>query len=287
MKPPVIIIGMHRSGTSMLTRFIEDSGVFMGSKKSMGPNEEAFFFQRLNEWILFQKNVTWDNTVNLKFTNEFINENLSRTIKDHLKSPIKTRRYFGGKYNIIGKNLLDLNIMWGWKDPKNTLTLDIWSKIYPDAKIVHIYRNPIDVAFSLQSREKRISKNFKRNKSVKRKEENLKYRYAYNQSLRVLELSEGVRLWEEYIEKAFAAENYFNNILHISYEQFLENPEPVLISLSNFLEIKIDHSIIIKISSQIISRRMYAFTQNDELVAFYKSIKDNELLRKLNYNQII
>ena len=99
---PILIIGMHRSGTTMLTRFIEGSGIFMGSKKSMDKNEESFFFQRINEWILYQKNATWDNSYNLQFSNALINENIVSTIRKRLASNA-TRKYFGGKYNPVGK----------------------------------------------------------------------------------------------------------------------------------------------------------------------------------------
>ena len=68
---PIIIIGMHRSGTSMITRFIEDSGVFIGKKNKMGPNSEAFFFQKINEWLLYQKGASWDSTNNLNFNNNY------------------------------------------------------------------------------------------------------------------------------------------------------------------------------------------------------------------------
>ena len=34
---PIIIIGMHRSGTTMLSRQLEALGVFMGNKKDQQP----------------------------------------------------------------------------------------------------------------------------------------------------------------------------------------------------------------------------------------------------------
>ena len=45
-KEPIIITGMHRSGTSLLTNFLSDCGVFMG--KSLDGNYESVFFQRIN-----------------------------------------------------------------------------------------------------------------------------------------------------------------------------------------------------------------------------------------------
>ncbi|MCS5697200.1 sulfotransferase [Desulfofundulus thermocisternus] len=33
VRPPIIIIGMHRSGTNMLTRMLEELGLFVGERK--------------------------------------------------------------------------------------------------------------------------------------------------------------------------------------------------------------------------------------------------------------
>ena len=41
-RPPIVIIGMHRSGTSIVTRMLEQLGLFVGKKKDM--NHEALFF---------------------------------------------------------------------------------------------------------------------------------------------------------------------------------------------------------------------------------------------------
>lgn len=67
-KEPVIIIGMHRSGTSLLSRVLEQTGVFMGNKKD--ENNEALFFLKFNDWILKQANATWDNPYNYTCVNE-------------------------------------------------------------------------------------------------------------------------------------------------------------------------------------------------------------------------
>ncbi len=51
-KPPIIIVGMHRSGTSMISRILEELGIFMG--KSKDANHKASFFHNLNNWLLQQ-----------------------------------------------------------------------------------------------------------------------------------------------------------------------------------------------------------------------------------------
>src|SRR5699024_9625556 len=43
---PIIVVGMHRSGTSLLSRVLSDIGVFMGNDLSI--NHESSFFQKIN-----------------------------------------------------------------------------------------------------------------------------------------------------------------------------------------------------------------------------------------------
>jgi hypothetical protein len=44
---------------------------------------------------------------------------------------------------------------WGWKDPRNSITLPVWLKLFPDARVIHIVRNGVDVAESLYRRQQR------------------------------------------------------------------------------------------------------------------------------------
>src|SRR5207249_1928963 len=42
--------------------------------------------------------------------------------------------------------------VWGWKDPRNCLTLPFWQSLLPDLKTVIIVRNPLEVAYSMRER---------------------------------------------------------------------------------------------------------------------------------------
>lgn len=47
---------------------------------------------------------------------------------------------------------LGMSEPWGWKDPRTSLTLDFWRRMFPDLKIVVCVRHPTEVALSLQRR---------------------------------------------------------------------------------------------------------------------------------------
>ncbi len=58
VRPPVIVAGMHRCGTTMLVRLLTRVGGFFGTR--LDPNAEAFFFLRLNEGVLRRAGGAWD-----------------------------------------------------------------------------------------------------------------------------------------------------------------------------------------------------------------------------------
>src|SRR5262249_53841661 len=42
--------------------------------------------------------------------------------------------------------------VWGWKDPRNSITLPFWQKVFGGLKVVLCVRNPLEVALSLRRR---------------------------------------------------------------------------------------------------------------------------------------
>jgi hypothetical protein len=41
---------------------------------------------------------------------------------------------------------------WGWKDPRNSLTIDFWKSMLPMQKVIVCVRNPLEVVQSLSKR---------------------------------------------------------------------------------------------------------------------------------------
>ena len=56
---PIIITGMHRSGTSLLSSKLSEMNVFMGIYQDI--NNESLFFQRLNRWMMNHIESSWDD----------------------------------------------------------------------------------------------------------------------------------------------------------------------------------------------------------------------------------
>ncbi len=138
----VCIAGMHRSGTSMIARMIQSCGVYLGPERELAEpfpdNENGFWenreFVKLNEALLRELGGSWDTPPRLpdSFNTGKLGQLRGRAqeLIDRL-GPLK---------------------QWGWKDPRNSLTLPFWRQLIPNLKVVICLRNPLAVLQSLVRR---------------------------------------------------------------------------------------------------------------------------------------
>jgi len=151
--PPIIVAGMHRSGTSLVVRLLDRLGVAMGAER-LG-NDESLLFQEINRTILDPLGASWRNLGFLPSGDRLVLDHpwaarrAARHVREHLVD-----RHFGA----VGAGQLAAPYpRWGWKDPRNSLLLPVWRAVFPGAAIVHVVRDGRDVALSLLSREERRS----------------------------------------------------------------------------------------------------------------------------------
>ncbi|MFH1845155.1 MAG: sulfotransferase [bacterium] len=143
-KTPVCIAGMHRSGTSLVARLLQQCGLHLGPDNQLMPpqqdNPDGFFehveIVRLNNEILAALNGGWDLPPALPAGGlEY------RQLPAHFR--IRARRLVAA---------IGCREPWGWKDPRNSLTLPFWRGLYPDLKVIACVRHPLEVVRSLQRR---------------------------------------------------------------------------------------------------------------------------------------
>ncbi|MFN4298384.1 MAG: sulfotransferase [Thermaurantimonas sp.] len=198
---PVIIMGMHRSGTSFLAEVLHRAGIHMGVKRDH--NFEAFHFLSINQRAMWQAGGDWYKPV-VPASEHFDKWTAEELFKIH----------FGLKGN--GKYILYklINKRWGWKDPRNTFTLPFWLNQFPQAKVIHLIRNGWDVALSLQKRNQKLGE---------------VYKAEFDNPLA------GFNLWNIYITKAFSYE--YSNIHHVKYEDLMKKNSEEISRLENFLKV--------------------------------------------------
>jgi len=141
---PICIAGMHRSGTSMVTRLLNLCGVYLGPESDLAAvasfdNEAGFWenrqFVRVNEEVLARLGGGWDLPPAVTEGWEMGDE-----IAELREEAAELIRQFSPYER------------WGWKDPRNTLMLPFWKRLIPDLKILVCLRSPVEVADSLYQR---------------------------------------------------------------------------------------------------------------------------------------
>ena len=63
MAKPIVVVGMHRSGTSLVSRLLDKLGILMG--RDLQEDHESKFFIGLNKWIYANAGADWARPVAL------------------------------------------------------------------------------------------------------------------------------------------------------------------------------------------------------------------------------
>ena len=277
---PVIIIGMHRSGTSMIARMLEMLGLFVGKKKQQ--DHEAFFFVNINDWLFNQSGGRWDYPVPIHYILK--DKEIRILVADYIKYLMKTPHivsFLGWMKYLHYHTPFNLDFPWGWKDPRNTYTLPLWLDIFPDAKVVHIYRHGVDVANSLKVRREalltRAKELYKSRKLLYWFRQKTGY---FTDTIRCASLEGAFSLWEEYIEEARTnIRESKKPSMELKYEDFLAEPYTTIKSLVSFCDLLATDVSIVKVAEYVKKERAYAYKDNLELKIFSEQVAERLRLK--------
>lgn len=135
----LLVLGMHRSGTSALTGFLHQCGVYLGETMEPLPDNEKGFFEnfklhQFNEKILAKNHVTWSDFIyNINFEDEDV---------DKLKS-LFIEQFSDQKLFAI-KDPRIIHLFPLYVKALNALNIEI--------NIILPFRHPLEIAKSLAKR---------------------------------------------------------------------------------------------------------------------------------------
>jgi hypothetical protein len=192
----VFVLGMHRSGTSLLTRIVHLLGVPVGREEDLMKPDEA----NINGY--------WESDMLTAFQ-----ERLLRRLGGGWGAPPPLSQGWErsprllldvGRARRIFRRVYGTMPVWAWKDPRTSLTLPLWLRalrLRPLLIVVH--RHPLEVARSLAVRDG-------------------------------FEKTRALALWEEY-NRTLLANAEGLPALVVSYEDLVRDPVAVAKRASEFL----------------------------------------------------
>jgi len=146
----IIVLGMHRSGTSAVAGALSSMGVNFGSREKLidghsEVNAKGFWEQRdivmLNEQLLTAVGSSWEDIRDIdvkRFGSDEIHG-----IKESIK--------------VVLKRDFSFFSLWGLKDPRICKLLPVWIDIFKEINVtprfIIVYRHPEEVARSLEKRD--------------------------------------------------------------------------------------------------------------------------------------
>ena len=126
-----IVLGMHKSGTTVLAKTLHQSGILM-----VEDSKENISYDEGNQ---FEREST--KNINKQILNCLGQSSLCASWNN---APGKVQEVYKPMEEAIDK-CQNQSIHWGFKDPRTCLTYSIWKKVLPPHKLVMIYRNPCQV----------------------------------------------------------------------------------------------------------------------------------------------
>ncbi len=285
--PPVLIIGMHRSGTSMVTRLLEQQGLFVGRK--LAANHEASFFNKRNSWLLASAGGRWDTPSTFEHVLSDQEGLVLATdyLRDCLSSPT-TVEFLGVWRYLRCRTLFALAEPWGWKDPRTTVTLPLWLSLFPNARVLHVIRNGIDVAESLYKRQQigreLGQRNYERHPRLMQL---FPKKGWFGTSPRAASRQGAFEIWEEYLSYADRfTRSLGEQLFELRFEDLLESPRTEMERILAFCGLHADPRLLEAALGGILPNRAFSFRHDPELQQLWHENRDSPWMKHHGYNTL-
>jgi len=268
---PIVVIGMHRSGTRLLVEILDKLGVFMGADRQ--GDSESVAFMLINEGILHQCGAFWSEPMPAHFVLAEPNvvAHLAAGAREALAAQLE--QYAGPSGWHLEARAKEPPA-FGWKDPRNTFTLPVWKQVFPNLRIIHIVRHGVDVAASLARRHAEALRAATGESVPSALTVIRDHALGVLSSRRGWTLAEALTMWEQYVEKARQESAALGErALEVRYEDLLAQPERVIPALAKFCRVPApaQHAALL---DGLDPSRAFAFRRSPELVAFADSARE-------------
>lgn len=268
---PVVVIGMHRSGTRVVVDVLDSLGVFMGADRQ--GDAESVTFLLINEWILHQCGAFWSEpmSAHVILSQPDAVEHLALNVREMLAARLGAYAGASGWHLETSANTPP---PFGWKDPRNTFTLPVWKRLFPNLRALHIVRHGVDVAASLSRRHSAALRAATGATVPPALTVIRDHALGILSSRRGWTLAEALAMWEQYVEKAREeCGELGERALEVRYEDLLTQPERVIPAVARFCGVPVPARYEALVE-RLDASRAFAFRRDPKLAEFAGAVKE-------------
>lgn len=126
---PVVVLGMHKSGTTLIADTLHRSGIAMVGAEAAGGYDDGNKMERVETRALNMDLLGDDGIESIRLLHSVTTDAATAT---HLAQ---------------ARSLIDglAPGPWGFKDPRTLLTFGLWDKVLDDPLLIGVFRNPVEV----------------------------------------------------------------------------------------------------------------------------------------------
>lgn len=239
MKSPIFIFSMPRSGSTLLQRVLS-------SHELIGTTSEP--------WLLLPLIYSLKKQGALS---EYSNANSSKAINDIIKNKANGKDIYFESINLFATNiysklLKEKELFFLDKTPRYYLIIEEIYQIFPNAKFIFLFRNPIHVYSSILKT------------------------WCNGNFLRLYGNHNDLTSGFEKLSTSFNKHKKDNNTIGLKYEDFVTYPIKTIEKILNFLEIEIDYDVADNFNNSSLSNNN-TFLGDPTGIYQYKTISTESL----------
>ena len=198
MSRPIVVLGMHRGGTSLIGDVVHRWGAFAGQDSKLlkaDENNQQGYWEYIplinfNDNLLNSIGSTWLVPPGTDAEETLVARSSETVYKAPAEQLIKEMEA-GGRH-------------WFWKDPRMTVLLPFWKRVWGEAVYVIAMRHPVEIAMSLRKRDH-------------------------------LPLSASLLIWQQYMLQCLKHTEGSRHRIFIKYEKLIQSPLEECTRLNVFL----------------------------------------------------
>ena len=128
-----VVLGMHKSGTTLVSDILHSSGIPMVEEKSAGNYDEGNKMERHSTRMLNMDLLQENGVESLRMIRGLDASSVTAAHRETARSLCREAAEAASESS------------WGFKDPRTLLTFDFWMEVLENPRLIGIFRDPLEV----------------------------------------------------------------------------------------------------------------------------------------------